>query len=308
MDRFVLVVNPRAGGGRARAQLKPLQAELRRLGAEFETIQTRGPNDATAIVRDQLTRGIQGVAVVGGDGTVSEAVGGFFDTKGEAIAPADRWISPLPCGTGSDFCRTAGIQGSPKALARRLCLSEPKPIDAGWITYTTEHGRESRAFINIASFGLAGEIDRLVNASGKRLGGFATFLGATLRARATFKAPLVQLTVDEQETEEVSITNVAVANGRYQGGGMCMAPSAELDDGWFELVRVERNRLFPQLALIPRLYSGGIVSAQGVTHQRCKQLFASALGDEKVFLDIDGESPGFLPAQFEIRPGILSLR
>ena len=304
------MVNPSAGAGRAGRLLPAIEAALHVAGATFATLRTEGPGHATSLARQALRDGAAGVAVIGGDGTLSEALNGFFLESGAVVAPG-RWLGPLPAGTGGDFRRTLGtLSAAPEDLVRRLLLSEPRPIDCGWVRFVDDAGRpRERAFLNIASFGLGGEVDRRVNASPKWMGGRAAFFLASLRAKARFGSNRrVRVTVDG-EPRECAVLNLAVANGRYFGGGMQIAPRARLDDGLFEVVSLEREGWLGPLALAPALYGKGALGRPGVHYRRGRSVRAEALpGEAPVLLDVDGEAPGRLPADFALRKGAILLR
>ena len=97
-SRFLLIVNPAAGAGRAHKRLLELERALRDRGAKFEQAMTRHTGHATELTRDALERGVAGVAVIGGDGTFNEAVNGFFTPDGKRLSDT-AWIAPLPAGT-----------------------------------------------------------------------------------------------------------------------------------------------------------------------------------------------------------------
>lgn len=306
---FVLVVNPRAGAGRARARLPGLKAAFREAGATFETVLTRGPGHATRLVREALSAGTAGVAVVGGDGTLNEAVNGFFTEGGEPSAPG-AWLGTLPCGTGGDFRKTLGLTRDTGAMATHMMWARPRPVDAGWLTFRDHQGRPaSRAFINIASFGMGGLVDRKVNASPKWMGGAAAFFVGSVRAMVEYKNRRVRITIDDDAPRDTDVVNVAVANGRFFGGGMQIAPEAKIDDGLFDVVGLEGMTRIQQATMAPHLYRGSILSYPGVTHRRARRVVAEAQDwGGPVLLDVDGEAPGGLPATFEIRPGAIQLR
>lgn len=308
MGHFVLVLNPRAGAGRAARQRARLENALRKRGARFDVRMTERPGHATEIVREALRAGAPGVAVVGGDGTLNEAVNGFFTPDGQAIAPG-AWVGPLPMGTGGDFRKSVDIPAKVEAMVERLLDAQPRALDVGWLSYRTREGRDAeRAFVNIASFGLGGLVDRLVNEGPKWLGGRAAFLVGTLRAMRRYENQKVKLTVDDAPPRESRILNLAVANGQYFGGGMHIAPEASLDDGLFDVVAIEREGLFGQARLAPALYRGALLEREGVFFTRGARIHAQALGDRPVELDVDGEAPGILPATFEMRAGVVRLR
>lgn len=308
-EPFVLLVNPRAGAGVARRRVPFLREALEAEGARFDVRLTDGPMAATRIVRDVL-RGdtFAGVAVVGGDGTLNEAVNGFFDDEGSPIAP-DAWLAPLPCGTGGDFQRTLGIPHEVEAMVSHMMTSEPRPIDVGWLRFVDDAGVPAqRAFINIASFGLGGIVDRHVNEGPKWMGGTPAFLLGTLRAMVGYRNQRVRVRVDDAPPRELSILNLAVANGRYFGGGMHVAPRAKVDDGLFDIVALQ-NTAWSGLPKTHHIYQGTHLRDDDVWHARGAKIFAEPVqAHERVLLDVDGEAPGALPATFEIKPGALRLR
>jgi YegS/Rv2252/BmrU family lipid kinase len=306
---FVLVVNPRAGAGRAGQQLDALTAALREGGARFDVVQTRGPGDATVRVREALDAGAEGIAVVGGDGTLNEAVNGFFEPDGTA-RDTEAWLGPLPCGTGGDFRKSVGIGTDMNATVTRMLWATPRPIDVGWLEFRDHEGKKAaRAFLNIASFGLGGLVDQIVNAGPKWIGGKPAFFLGTLRAMRRYSNRKVVITVDDEPPRETEIVNVAVANGQYFGGGMHIAPEAVLDDGLFDVVGLENMGRVEQMRLTRHLYGDTILQQPKVTYARGRRIVAEpADWSGPVLLDVDGEAPGALPATFEVRPGAVRLR
>jgi YegS/Rv2252/BmrU family lipid kinase len=308
-DPIPLVVNPRAGAGRAAKQLPLLLQALRESGANPIVHHTRAAGHATELVRTLLKEGVEGVAIVGGDGTLNEAVNGFFEDDGSLVRDDQPWLGPLPCGTGGDFQKTLRIPHDPQAMARRLVHAEPRPLDVGWISFVDHQGRDAgRAFLNVASFGIGGLVDRLVNESPKWMGGKAAFFVGSLRAMTKYRNRLVRFRVDDEPAREARVINVAIANGQYFGGGMHIAPEAALDDGLFDVVGLERQSVAEQLALAKPLYDGTLLSQDGVSFARGKKVVAEPLEGLPVELDVDGEAPGRLPARFWIRSEDVRLR
>ena len=308
-EPFALVVNPSAGAGEAARLLPLLRRAFDAAGASVQVLQTKAPRDATAIVRRVLRAGEhQGVAVVGGDGTLSEAVNGFFDEDGAPIH-GGAWLAPLPCGTGGDFRRTLGIPKAADKMVRWFLDARARPVDVGWLEFVDDAGQpDQRAFINIASFGLGGIVDRKVNDTPKWMGGTPAFLLGTLRAMVGYANQRVRVTVDDQPPRELAVLNLAVANGRYFGGGMHVAPRAKIDDGLFDVVAIQLDRL-GAVRMTPALYRGTHLSNEGVWHTRGARVYAEPVDpSERVLLDVDGEAPGALPATFRILPGALQLR
>lgn len=313
-EPLTLVVNPRAGAGRGADVLPIVERTLRELGAVPTVVRTAGPEDATRLVREALRAGARGIAVIGGDGTLSEATNGFFEA-GEAIR-ADAFLAPISAGTGGDFRKSLGAgnvgsgEASVEEIVRRMWSARVRPIDVGHLRYVGNDGREQeRTFLNITSFGIGGLVDRLVNDAPKWMGGSAAFFVGTVRALGRYQPQRVRVTVDDGMPREALITNVAVCNGQFFGGGMHVAPEAQLDDGLFDVVTMHALGLRAAARLTPRLYRGKHLGQPGVDHARGRVVVAEPVDpSEHVLLDVDGEAPGRLPARFEVKKGALLLR
>jgi len=312
---FVLVVNPHAGAGRVSAVLPAIESALRARGASFRTELTRGHGDATRIVRAALRDGAEGVAVVGGDGTLSEAAHGFFTEDGQPLAP-NAFLAPISAGTGGDFRKSVGSAnvdrrglGVGQAVDRMLNAT-PRPIDAGWLEHLDHDGRPARrAFLNIASFGMGGLVDRLVNDSPKWMGGQAAFMVGSFRALVRYRAAPIRVRIDDGPLRETTVLNMMVANGQYFGGGMHAAPRAVIDDGLFDIVGMEHMSKSAAVLATKKLYDGSLLSHPRVTFARARKVYAEPVNArDAVLLDIDGEAPGKLPATFEMRERAFLLR
>lgn len=306
--RTVVVVNPSAQNGQLGRQWPSIAGELRRELSGFEEAITSGPGDATGLCRQALHSGADTVVAVGGDGTISEVANGFFD--GDQPVRPEAAMGIIPVGTGGDFRKTAGIPRDIRGAAQILARREIRPIDIGHVELVTRDGSSAaQVFINIASFGLSGLVDELVNESSKRLGGKLSFMVATARAGLRYQNQRVRLVFDGDEagSADVTVNTVAVANGRYFGGGMYVAPEAELDDGRFDVVAIGDLSKWEFVRHGRKLYAGTHLHLDKVSHRRAVTVRAEAIGGEQVRLDIDGETPGVLPATFRILPRALKL-
>lgn len=292
MER-VLILNPRAQGGRlwqrAKAYLQALAAE----GVFVEA--TKGPGGAEILCRRALKQGAAEIISLGGDGTHHEVVNGFFE--GSAPVNPRAIFFPLSVGTGSDLSRTLG-RVAPDDLRRKLPV---KTCDVGRLI--TRRG--VRHFVNIADFGIGGVVVALVNRSSKRLGGFLTFLRATLRAGLTYRPRWAKVRWDGGE-RVLKIQNVVAANGRYFGGGMFIAPSASMQDGHLDLILMEPSSYVRGIKLLCAIYRGEHLSFPEIEHHRCTWVEAVAKGE--VPIDADGEHGGRLPCRMEVVPGALRIR
>jgi len=302
--RTTVIVNPKSQGGKLGKRWVELAETIGR-AFPFDEARTTGPGDATRLTREALRAGAERIVAIGGDGTVNEVVNGFFDDAGKPIAP-EASFALLPFGTGGDFRRTFRLPVETADAAAVIAANQRKKIDVGRLTFVATSGEQAhRMFANIASFGVSGVVDRMVNESGKRFGRLS-FMVATARASWAYKNQRVQLTFDGADRVEATINTVAVANGRYFGGAMKVAPDAEVDDGLFDVVALGDFGFGDILKSGRRLYKGTHVTMDKVTTRRAKVVEAEPVDPGAVVeLDVDGETPGRLPARFEILPAAL---
>ena len=302
--KTVFVVNPHAGNratGREWPQIKKMAQDL--LGP-FHAFLTQGPGDATRLTRENLLRGADRVICVGGDGTLNEVVNGFFD-ENDPIRN-DAVLGFLPNGTGCDFCRTVPIPSGIEASLRTIREEHIRTVDLGRIRFRNhQNGTSTRYFHNIASFGLGGEVVDRVNRTSKACGPFISFIWGTLVSLFSYQKKRIHLIVDNGEERTVDVFNIAVANGRYHGGGMLVAPDAVTDDGAFQVTVIGAMPLPLVFWHLPKLYTGKIKSIRQVSMTTGTKV--SAMSEQRVLLDIDGEQPGTLPAELEIVPGALKM-
>lgn len=305
------IVNPAAGRGRAGARWPALR---RALGSRLagEAAFTTAPGEVSGLAREALRSGCERLLVVGGDGTFSEAINGFFGTDGQPVNP-EAVLVPVTCGTGGDFCRTAGTpilkaRGT-AALARHLVRSEDvQAIDVGRVIYTRgDGGRQGRYFLNVASLGMGAAVDRRVRQSPLPawLGGRATFFVAIAQVMLHYRNAPVMLEVDGRPVGKVRVRSVAVANGRFFGSGLEVAPQARLDDGHLDVVVLGDFSASAFVRHIGKLYAGTHLALEKVHLFRGRSISASS--PKEVDLDIDGEPIGRLPATFEVVPRALRI-
>lgn len=311
--KFV-VYNPRSAGGRTGREWESIAARIRNAIGAFEAAATRARDEATRLVREAVAAGARDVIAVGGDGTINEAINGLF--RDDLSIPGDVSFGFVAHGTGGDFRRTFRIAQGVDAACARLAGGATRRIDLGRLSFVDDVGRPAlRHFNNIASLGLSGATSRAVNdatLSRRLLGERALFHFHSVKELLRYRFPSVGLKVDGVDIELGPIATVVVANGRYFGGGMLIAPAAEPDDGVFEIIIVRGRNKRELVAAMNLVYTGAHVNHPAVRVMRGRRIdvvpVATDGRDDPVLLEIDGESPGRLPASFEVLPGALNLR
>lgn len=235
------------------------------------------------------------LVVIGGDGTVNEVVNG--------VAGTDAELAVLPNGTGQDFARTHGIPGGLDDAVRTVLDGATRTIDLGRVEC---EGSDSRYFANVGSAGMSGSVARRANSMTKRFGGRATFFYALTREFLAWQNTRVELELDDGVRREGPMHDVIVANGRFHGGGMKLAPEARQDDGAFDVVTIGDVNKVDFLTTAPKLYSGRYLSHRKVELLRSSSVAIDA--DAPLPLEVDGEPIGTTPARFEVVRAALRLR
>ena len=304
--RPLVIVNPRSGGGLREAAWAKLVAPVTEGIGEFDSAFTTGPLDATRLAHAAAVEGRPLVIAFGGDGTVSEVAQGIL----QAGAGATTEIGLIPRGTGGDLRRSLELPANLREAARHIRAAPARIIDAGRVTFVDHDGAPaSRHFINVASFGFSSAVAGRANASSKKFGGRLAFLSATMRALATYENTDVWLTLDDGERQRHRVLMAVVGNGRFFGGGMKICPQAKLDSGLLDLVVIGDFTRMDVLTKISRVFSGDHLTLDLVSNATVKTLRAEAVEPgARIPIELDGETPGYLPATFEVLPGALRVR
>ncbi len=305
--KTIVIVNPQAGNGRTEKIWPNIESALEKSIGSFEVLQTTCRGDATDLSRRILAVDTVRIVAVGGDGHLNEVLNGFIEND-LPVNPEARF-SFVMTGTGCDFQRSLGISGKWQNAAAKLKDAKVRKIDVGKVTYTAaDKTQKIRYFDNIASFGLSGAVDHCLEHSRLRdyLGGSPLFLWATIKTVFTHPNQSIRFRIDDGPEEEICSRLGLLANGRYFGGAMHAAPEAELDDGLLDLLMLKEISVAKFLWHLPKIYKGTHLKIPEIFFQKVRKFTAES--SEQVILDIDGESPGYLAATFEVLPKILNLQ
>lgn len=298
--KIAAIVNPRAAGGETARRWPEIKNLLEHALGPVTSRFTDSPGAGIPIARELLRDGYSLLVAVGGDGTINEVANGFFE-RDHIVRPESR-LGILPLGTGGDFRRTLGIPRNPAEAVKVLSEGLPLLIDVGKASYQASDGTsQSRYFVNMVSFGMGGHVAARAKNSLRRFGGKAAFLWATLVTFLSYRGKQIKLKVAPDPAEvECLITNVAVGNGQFHGGGMRPCPTAVLDDGLFEVTVIDYAGTLELLGSMPVLYSGEIYKHPKARHLRASKLSAdSAVVTE---IEVDGEPLGRLPLEISLLP------
>ena len=282
--RLALLVNPAAAGGKALRAVEPVRAELERLQADFRVIETSSGEHAKKEAKDAANQGETPVAI-GGDGLVGTLAG--------AIEGTDAELAIIPTGRGNDFARVLEIPTDPAQAARLAYQGESKLLDVGHV--------DGKSFVGIASAGFDSDANRIANEA-KLIRGNLVYAYAAIRALVAWKPARFEIVVDGVRHESTGYT-VAVANSKAYGGGMFLAPQAELDDGKLDVVVTGDMNKLRALRCLPKAFKGTHLEEPAFECFKGETIEVSA--DRPFVMYADGDPLSELPATVRVSPRTL---
>ena len=285
MRRLQIVVNPSAGRGRAARLLPAVQAALRTAGHDVRVSPTRSLAHAAELAEQAVADERVAVAM-GGDGTVGRVAA--------AVAAAGGLLGVLPGGRGNDFCRAAGIPRSVPAACEVLTCGVEHRVDLGVVTSAAGEA----PFLGIASIGFDSAVQERVLRSRLPIGPLV-YRWAAVRTVAGWRHATYACVLDGQPLT-VHGWAVAVANSGVYGGGMRLAPQADLADGRLDVVCTAATSRLRFLRVLPKVLRGTHVHEPAVSVRRAGEVELAADRPFRVFAD--GDPVGSLPATVTVRP------
>jgi diacylglycerol kinase (ATP) len=293
--RVGIIANPSAGGGAKYAELEQAVRALPR-GKEVVLEACPGPDALPGIVRD-LVQGFEVVAAAGGDGTIHAVVN-------ELVAVGARCrFGILPCGTGNDFSRSLAIpERLDDALAILVAGLAPAELDL----IEVDAG-ETRTFaVNVCAGGFSGQMQEALSDELKQRWGPLAYVRGAFTVLPDLTGYETHVAFDDGSPDErVDVLNVIVANGRYSGGGLSVAPRASPVDGLLDVVLV-RNAPLTQLAGVAgRLLLGDYLESDPVVFRRVRGLRLTA--KPGMWFSVDGDLARFEHVSFRVRPAALQV-
>lgn len=286
------LVNPTAGGGRARRVLGRVRSRAEVEGAAVE-LSTDG-RDLIARARRAARGGSHRLIVVGGDGTVHLAIGALAETACE--------LAVIPTGRGDDFAASLGIPAEVEAALELAVTGSTRPVD---LVRVDRPDLEPVWGGIYASLGFDSAVTRTANSQPRWIPRSVTYNLAMLRALIGFQAPRVVVEHDGGRYEE-RVMLVTACNAPYYGGGMRIAPDARMDDGLLDIVAVKRVSKLELLWVFPRVFGGKHVGHPAVSILRTARARISV--EPAVLLGSDGEIEGEVggePVEISVVPRAL---
>jgi diacylglycerol kinase family enzyme len=336
-SRPLVIANPAAGGGRTGRSLSQLLDAIRGAVGDLDVAETERRGDATELAAAAARDRRRLVVGLGGDGTLDEIVNGLLGAPAAAVpgsraggakagapgpdAAALPAVGIVGTGTGGDFGRSLGIPHELDAYLSALAGGTERTVDVGWARFPDLDGMlVERYWLNVLSAGIGGLVDRYTAAAPAFLGGRLAYAQATIRAIFTCRRLklVCRYVTPEGEQRDVPLDAhaVAVCNGRTFGGGMNIAPMADLDDGLLEVVAFQTKTRWRLVGRFRTVYAGTHLLEPGVEHFTCRELELRPAGPPAgrrprsgLFpLDVDGDALGDVPVAAGVARAALRVR
>jgi len=285
-----LVINPAAGNGSATRVGERIVALLKEENTAFDVSFTEYPGHATALAKEAAEKGIGTVVAVGGDGTVCETARG--------LVGMDAALGIIPAGTGNDVIKMLGTPRKPEEALRFVLEHPAHEIDAGWVN--------DMLFLNECGTGFDVCVLDYTLVAKKYVRGMLPYLWGVLRTIFTYKPIEVTVEVDGEGAFQKKLLLLAVANGRFIGGGMDVAPKSVPNDGLLDLILIDSMPNWRMPAQLLKLLTGRILEIPGTVCRRCKSVTVT-MNDAKMRLNLDGEIVPVPHATFRVAPGALKV-
>jgi len=295
-----VIVNPVAGARSTRRKWLIINRLLERIGLTFDFNYTEGVGHAIELAQAAASDGYRYLVAVGGDGTVNEVANGILLSRNAAATV----LGVVSTGTGSDFARSAGLARDYTTACNNLTSSKRLTIDVGVVEYQSGGETHERFFVNSAGVGFDAAVVKETERLPKFFGGTIPYVAGMLRTLVSYRNKNIVLKVGDEE-ERKRVLNVAVANGNYCGGGMRIAPDAELDDKLLDVVVFGDMSKFEILKEFPTIYKGTHINHPKVSVKKAANVSIESAKPMLVYAD--GELLGECPATFRVVPAALSL-
>lgn len=286
--KLAAIVNPIAGNGQGKKTGEVLKKLLNAAGIDCSFYYTERPAHATELTKQALAEGADTVLSVGGDGTAFEVACGLMYTE--------RAMGIIPAGTGNDFIKSLDLPVDTKAALDIVLNRAPRHVDAGAVN--------EKYFINVCGAGFDVTVLDYAEPIKKYFKGIIPYFVGLIRTVLTYKPTYVTLIADGKELFSKNILVCAVANGKYIGGGMPIAPMAVPDDGVFEVMVVEHVSRPRIVTCLPAFLKGKLQELSVTTHLQAREV---TMHGRNMRVQIDGEIFPMEEANFRLLKDALLL-
>jgi diacylglycerol kinase (ATP) len=301
-----IIFNPVAGGGRSGKLKDRIIDEIeRRFSRNYFLMETTRQGDATFFASKAARSGAKLIIIIGGDGTINEAVNGLL-VKRKAISDQCE-IGILNCGSGCGVAQTLGLPCRFDDQLDMILHTSSKPMDVGFVSFRDKNDQPSEhLFVSECQVGIGGSVVSCVGIKLKHFGGKIAFGLVALSHLFHYKASRMVMIPDHRAAEFNKLIGITIGNGIHCAGGMTLTPSALIDDGLLDVLQIHDMNLPKRIRNFGKVYSGNHIGSKYFSLTKVKELLIDS--DRPVWIETDGELLGYTPCNVGIIPGGIKVR
>ncbi|MCP3899311.1 MAG: diacylglycerol kinase family lipid kinase [Desulfobacteraceae bacterium] len=286
--KFLIIANPVSGGKKGKKQLPKIEKLLKNHNINYDLKTTLYHGHAEQIIKGADLDQYNGVALIGGDGTNFHVLNGLIKNHDKNLPP----VAIIPAGSGDSFALDLGIKNDLDGI-KAIAENNTKPVDV--LSFTSENN--VYYCINLVGMGFVTEVSK-VSEKFKFLKDLSYIIGVVYKT-LFLKFYKIELIVNNK-TISGEKCFIEFCNSKYTGGKMLMAPKAEIDDGYFDIIIASKISRFTLLKAFPKIFTGTHIKMDEITTIRTKKALLTTEKPES--LNPDGEIFGKTPTEISIFP------
>ena len=284
--KLQIICNPTSGNGTGKQVCSKIESLLKDKGLTAAVHFTDAPQHAERLAREAAEDQADIVIAIGGDGTLHEVAQGLADT-GTALGI-------IPSGTGNDFVKSIHVPIDPEKALDVILTETPKPVDTVRIN--------KKLFLNECGCGFDVMVLDYAEKAKKHVKGLLPYLHGVIQTILHYRDTHISYSIDDGEELEKDLLVVAVANGRFIGGGIPIAPNASPDDGKLDVLLVDSMNRPRMFSALPGLLKGSIQTFPETAHCYARKVH---IRGNQLRINVDGEIITMDEAEIEIKPSSL---
>lgn len=303
-DRWLVVLNPNAGGKLAQKRWPSIKKELDKAGIFFKLFKTQKPLHAVKVVGQKIENGFRKIIVVGGDGTLHEVVNGIMQQKHVSLDQI--MLGIISVGSGNDWIKTHKISDNYKEAIQQIKQGRTIDQDIGCVMYKNGSGKtEKRFFVNSVGIGFDARVVKYILP--KKMQGKshkADYVRGLVKSLFTHKNVNSLIQLDNKQIN-AKVFNLTIGICQYKGGGFKLLPNAIPNDGLLDVTlacKISKRKL---IVVLPKIFGGKVETIKYFDFYQVQNMKIDV--SRPIHIEADGEYLGFNPLQVMIAPGRLRL-
>lgn len=304
IDKWLVVLNPNAGGKSASEQWPSIKQELNKQGFIFDAVKTKYRTHAIELVKKKIERGYRKIIAIGGDGTLHEVVNGIMLQK--SVLPNDILLGLISVGTGNDWIKTHNISNNYKEAIQQIKAGKIIHQDVGQVTFKDDNnGTQQRYFVNSVGIGFdARVVEYIMPNKSKGKSRKSDYVMGLVKSLFSHKnvSSLIQL---DDRIIDTKIYNLTIGVCQFKGGGFKLLPYAVPNDGLLDVTlacKISKRKLIVSL---PKIFGGKVETIKYFDFYQVQDMKLDI--SSPICIEADGEFLGHHPLQVSIMPSHLRM-